>query len=130
MRAVRRGVLGGYAMAVQNIVGAGLVYYTGFSVNQAAGDDQTIIALSTLLMAVVATAMAYWFGRNQSILIPIVLLAWLAFEAITKVLDRGPSAISVVIFGLIAFALVSGLQGALALRKARVARNNQSEELS
>jgi Na+/melibiose symporter-like transporter len=117
MRSVQRGVLAGYLMSAMNVIGAGLVYFTGYSVNASAGDDRTIIAASTLLMAAIASALAYRFGRTHSVGIPIILLAWLCFEAIAKLLDRGPSAISVVIFALVAFGLGSGLYGALALRK-------------
>jgi Na+/melibiose symporter-like transporter len=119
-RAVRRGVQAGYLMALQNIAGAALVYFSGYGVDVQAGDDRTIMAAATLLMAFVAAALAYWFSRKHTIVVPAVLLVWLFVEAAAKLLDRGPSALSVVIFGLIGFGLISGLRGAWELRKANI----------
>ena len=122
LRALRRGVHAGYLMALQNIVGAALVYHSGYGVNEQAGDDRTIIAASTLLMAIVAAALAYRFSRKHAIAIPAVLLVWFLIEAAVKLSDRGPSALSIVVFGLIGFGLISGLRGAWSLRQAQIHR--------
>ena len=120
LRSVRRGVHAGYLMALQNIVGAALVYHSGYGVNEQAGDDRTIIAASTLLMAFVAAALAYWFSRRHAIAIPAILLVWLLIEASVKLFDRGPFALSIVVFGLIGFGLISGLRGAWSLRQVQL----------
>lgn len=115
IRAIQRGVLAGYLMAAMNVVGSWLVYF----VSEGGGDDRTIMAGSILLMAFIAAALAYQFKRSHSVFIPALLLAWLCIEGVAKFIERGPSAISVVIFGLAGYGLISGLRGALALRKAR-----------
>ncbi len=93
------------------------IYDTGYGVNEAAGEDRIIIAGSTLLMAVVAAGLAYRFGRKHSVVIPVLLLAWVCFEVIAKFLYGKPAPEYLLSVGLVGFGLISGLRGALALRK-------------
>ncbi len=114
---IQRGVIAGYALAAMNSFLAWYIYDTGYGVNEAAGDDRIVIAGSTLFMAVVAAALAYRFGRRHAIGIPVFFLAWVAYEVIAKLLGGGPTAGSILIVGLVVFGLISGLRGALALRR-------------
>lgn len=116
---IGRGVLGGYAIAAMNALLAWYIFNTGYGVNEAAGDDLSIIAGSTLFSAVVAAVLAHRFGRRHSIWIPLFFLAWVVFDVVTKVLNLngGPNAGYILIVGLVGFGLISGLRGALALRR-------------
>ena len=116
-----RGVIAGYAMALMNAFLAWYIYDTGYGVNEAAGDDRIVIAASTLFMALVAAALAYRFSRRHSIWIPIFFLAWVAFEVGWKLMTVRTTAGYIFIVGLVTFGLISGLRGALALRRARQA---------
>lgn len=117
VRLVGRGVLAGYVLAAMNAFLAWFIYDTGYGVNEAAGEDRIIIAGSTLLMAVVAAGLAYRFGRKRSVVIPVLFLAWVCFEVVVKFLYGKPAPEYLLSVGLVGFGLISGLRGALALRK-------------
>jgi hypothetical protein len=119
LRSVKRGVIAMYVMAAMNAFLAWHIYDIGYGVNEAAGEDRTIIAVSTLLVALAAAGMAYWFGRLHHVAIPIIFLAWLGFEVAVKFVTGKPNVEYVVVSSLVTFGLISGLRGALALRKAR-----------
>jgi hypothetical protein len=116
---IRRGLIAMYVMAAMNAFLAWHIYDVGYGVNEAAGEDRTIIAVSTLLAALAAAGMAYWFGRRHHVAIPIIFLAWLGFEVAVKFLTGKPNVEYLVVSSLVIFGLISGLRGALALRKAR-----------
>jgi hypothetical protein len=118
---IKRGVISGYVLALMNAFLAWRIYDIGYGVNEAAGEDRIVIAATTLFMAVLAAALAFRFGRRYSIWIPMFFLAWVAFEVVAKLLGGGPTAGYILIAGLVVFGLISGLRGALALRKARQA---------
>jgi hypothetical protein len=75
--------------------------------------------VSTLIVALAAAGMAYWFGRRHHVAIPIIFRAWLGFEVAVKFITGKPSLEYLVVSSLVTFGLISGSRGALALRKAR-----------
>lgn len=125
LRDVGRGVFAGYVLAAMNAFLAWYIYDTGYGVKEAAGDDRIVIAASTSFMAVVAAALAYRFSRRHAIWIPIFFLSWFAFEVGAKFLNGVPTTGFLVLNGLVAIGLVSGLRGALSLRKIRAALDTQ-----
>ncbi len=118
---VKRGVIAGYVLAAMNAFLAWYIYDTGYGVHEAAGEDRSVIAASNLFMAVVAAGLAFLFGRRHAIGIPIFFLAWVAFEVIAKMfyLKGGPNAGYLLIACLLVFGLISGLRGAIILRRSR-----------
>lgn len=106
-------------MAAMNAFLSWYIYETGYGVVEAAGDDRVVIAASTLFMALTAAALAYRFGRRHAIAIPIFFLAWLAFEVGWKLVTIRMTAGHMLVIGIVTFGLISGLRGALALRKLR-----------
>ena len=129
---VKRGVIAGYVLAAMNAFLAWYIYDTGYGVHEAAGDDRSVIAASNLFMAFVAAGLAFLFGRRHANGIPIFFLAWVAFEVIAKMfyLRGGPNAGYLLSAGLLVFGLISGLRGALALRKLQGAAEVTNSHIS
>jgi hypothetical protein len=118
---VKRGVIAGYVLAAMNAFLAWRIYDIGYGINEAAGEDRIVIAVTTLLMAMTAAALTYRFSRKPSVAIAAVFLAWLSFEVAAKVLYGKPAPEYLAVAGLLCFGLVSGLRGAYVLRQAKLA---------
>jgi hypothetical protein len=123
LRQIRRGVIAGYVLAAMNAFLAWYIFTTGYSVNEASGDDRIVIATSTLLVAVVAAVVSLRFSRKHSIFIPIMLLAWLLFETIAKFQNGKPAPERLVVAGLLFFGLISGVRGAWSLRQQKMSND-------
>lgn len=134
LEAVRRGAAYGYVFAGMYVLGGLLSYAMGYDINtqgKLSADDALYTLLGFLAVATVIVALSYWFQTKRNILVPVALGLWFAGEILFKLANQSHlNAGWLIFYAFIAVGFISGLRGALFLRKVKQQAEALSAELA
>jgi hypothetical protein len=116
--AIKAGAVALGYIAVSYAIGIGLIVMTGKDlVGAFVNEIEVIIALALNVVAIIVASLMAWFlYKRQSLIIACVGLAWVGFEVFMK-LSSSPGRVFVVASLALLFS-INGVRGALAAKKA------------